>query len=64
MTNKEKIREEAAKAARIVKTWPAWKQNLLVASLTPTNSYCRVPLPKSTKSSPETSAEPLGSDHD
>lgn len=49
MTNKDKIREEAAKAAKIVKRWPAWKQNLLTNSLKSTNSYCRLPIHKSSR---------------
>jgi len=31
-----KIITEARKAAKIVKTWPLWKQNLLMNSLNPT----------------------------
>lgn len=44
MTNKEKILQEAARAARIVKSWPEWKQNLLLMSLKSTNNYSRVPV--------------------
>jgi len=43
MTDKEKILREAARAARIVKTWPKWKQNLVLNSLKPTYNYSRVP---------------------
>jgi len=44
VTGKEKIRREAARAARIVRSWPAWKQNLLLNSLKSTNDYSRLPM--------------------
>ena len=49
MTNNQKIRVDAAKAAKIVKSWPVWKQNLLTNSLKSTNDYCRVPIRKGSK---------------
>jgi len=36
MDERKRILEAAREAARIVKTWPLWKQNLLMNSLSPT----------------------------
>jgi hypothetical protein len=53
MTNRQKLRQEAKKAADIVKTWPAWKRTILMDSLKATNSYSRVPIRPTTKTRDE-----------
>ncbi len=53
MTNRQKLRQAARKAATIVRTWPAWKRTLLLDSLKDTNSYSRVPVRPSTKTEGE-----------
>lgn len=61
MTNKQKILQEAAKAARIVRSWPEWKQNILLVSLKSTNDYCRIPVRKSVKSAADDNSKTSGS---
>ncbi len=53
MTNRQKLRKAARKAAQIVGTWPAWKRTILMDSLKATNSYSRVPIRLSTKAEGE-----------
>jgi len=43
MTDKE-IRLQIERATATVKTWPAWKRNILLHSLQPTNSNARDPV--------------------
>lgn len=49
MSNEQKLREEAARAAKVVRTWPAWKQSLLLNSLKATNDYCRLTVRKQSR---------------
>jgi len=49
VTNKQKILQEAAKAAKIVKSWPKWKQNALLVSMKSTNDYSRLPVRTTTR---------------
>ncbi len=53
MTNRQKLRQAARRAARIVRTWPAWKRTILLDSLKATNSYSRVPIRPTTKAEGE-----------
>ena len=42
--NEKHIQAEMARASKIVKSWPDWKQNILIDSSKPTNSTPRVPV--------------------
>jgi hypothetical protein len=53
MTNRQKLRQAARKASRIVGTWPAWKRTILFYSLNATNPHPRPPIRSSTKAEGE-----------
>ncbi len=61
MTDKQKILQEAAKAALIVRSWPEWKQNVLLVSLKSTNDYCRIPVRKPAQSAADGNSKTSGS---
>ncbi len=42
--NQGEFRQQIAKASELVKTWPNWKQNILVYSSRPTVSTPRPPV--------------------
>jgi hypothetical protein len=41
---KNELREQIARASKLIETWPAWKQNVLVLSSRPSVSSPRPPV--------------------